>query len=78
MKIGIYRVHKVLTEGTAEDVAQLQAQITAIDTQVARVTQPLQARKSRLATMLAQKQKQMGNEQKQQAAQQTPAQNTVQ
>lgn len=57
--ITIYNAHKVLKEGTQEEVAQLQSQVSAIDAQLQRATQPLMARKNRLTVMLAQKQKQL-------------------
>ena len=60
--ITIYQTYKVLKEGTADEVAQLQAQVSAIDTQLQRVSQPLIARKNRLTTMLAQKQKMLSQQ----------------
>lgn len=62
MTISIYQVHKVLSEGTQEEVAQLQAQVAALDTQLQRVSQPLTVRKQRLAAMLAKKQQQLAAE----------------
>jgi outer membrane protein TolC len=68
--ITIVEVNRILNEGTAEEVAQLQAQISTIETQLQRVSQPLITRKNRLTAMLAQKQKQLSN----QPAAPTPAQ----
>lgn len=75
MHLSIYQVHKVLTEGTSEEIAQLQAQIAAIDQQLQRTSQPLVARKTRLAAMLAKKQQLLGVQQKNQELTNQPNQN---
>ena len=71
--ITIVEVNRILNEGTAEEVAQLQAQISTIETQLQRVSQPLITRKNRLTAMLAQKQKQLSNQPAAQPAQPAPA-----
>lgn len=53
-----------LEEGAAEDVTNLQQQIADVDVLLARQAKPLQDRKTRLQTMLAQKQKMLDTEQK--------------
>ena len=68
MNITISQLHHILNEGTAEEVAQMQTQIAAIDAQIQRSQQPLIVRKTRLAAMLAQKQKALAAQNTQQAA----------
>lgn len=68
-------VYRVLEEGNAEEIAAMQAQIAQIDTQLQQRTKSLMDRKNRLAALLAQKQKQLAaQQQRQPAAQPTPAQ----
>lgn len=54
----------VITEGTAEDVSKLQADISAVDTLIAQRTAPLTQRKNQLQKLLMQKQQQLQAEQK--------------
>lgn len=48
----------ILEEGTAEDIAKLQADISMVDTAIAQRTTPLTQRKIQLQKLLMQKQKQ--------------------
>lgn len=54
----------VITEGTAEDISKLQADISAVDTLIAQRTAPLTQRKNQLQKLLMQKQQQQQAEQK--------------
>lgn len=69
-------INRVLNEGTAQEVAMLQAQIAQIETAIQQRTKPLVDRKQRLSQLLAQKQKVLNAEQQKAAVQQSQPQTT--